>query len=129
MDKKILIVEDDPSLRKALHDKLKSEDFKVLEAEDGQQGLKTAIDKEPDLILLDILMPKMDGFKMTEELRKHESSKGVPYDNQIPIIYLTNLGEEKGLGQSEKHGVYDYLIKANWNLESVVKKIKDKLKI
>ena len=125
---KILIVEDEETLRNVLADKLKSEDFEVLEASNGEEGLTSAQSNEPDLILLDILMPVMDGFTMTEKLRQSEKESGKQPSEYVPIIFLTNLGEEKGLTQSQKHGVYNYLVKSNWKLENVVIRIKEVLK-
>lgn len=123
MSKKILIVDDEKTLRDAVSDKLKSENFEVIEAEDGEIGLDAAIKYKPDLILLDIIMPQMDGFAMTEKLREYENGEGVVPAKQIPIIYLTNLGEEKGLTQSQKKGIFNYLVKSNWKLEDIVKRI------
>lgn len=129
MSKKILVVEDEQALRDALVNKLKLEEFEVFEATNGKEGLDIAIDEKPDLILLDVIMPIMDGFSMTDKLRQYERESKVLVDNQIPIIYLTNLDEEKGRGEGQKHGVYDYLVKTNWKIEDVVKKVKDKLNL
>lgn len=126
--KTILIVEDEKPLREALEAKLRR-DFETIETSDGEEGLKAAIEQEPDLILLDIIMPKMDGFTMAKKLRAYERSKGILANNQIPIIFLTNLAEERGMGEGQKRGIYDYLVKSNWTLDSIVKKIKDKLNI
>lgn len=127
--KKILIVDDEEPLRKILKERLEKENFVIYDAKDGEEGLKTAIEKKPDLILLDVLMPKMNGFEMTKKLREHEQSTGILANNQIPIIFLTNVGEEKGMPKSQQEGIYDYLVKANWDLEGIVKKVKDKLEI
>lgn len=118
---KILIVEDEKPLRDILVDKFKKEDFEVLEAADGEKGLKLALAENPDLILLDIVMPLMDGLRMAKKLREA--------NNQIPIIFLTNLSEEKYRTNGQKEGIYDYLVKSNWTIEAVVQKVKDRLGI
>lgn len=129
MMKSILVIDDEQTLRKALKDKFTSEDFEVFEAEDGFQGLEIAQKERPDLILLDILMPKMDGFEFIEKFKEYEKNNRKPPEKNIPIILLTNLDEDKGLGQGEARGVYDYLVKSNWDLDNIVKKVKDKLDI
>jgi DNA-binding response OmpR family regulator len=119
--KKILIVEDEATLRHALRDELKREKFIVLEAVNGENGLALAKEEHPDLILTDIVMPKMDGLTMLEELRKDKWGK------QAKIIILTVLNEDKKVIDALDKGVYDYLIKADWKMEEVIKKIKAKL--
>ena len=118
---KILIIEDEPSLRGALVDKLSREGFCCLEAKNGLEGLDAALKEHPDLILLDIIMPVMDGMTMLEELRKN------PWGKNVPVILLTNLSEVEKVAQSLHHGVYDYLVKSDWKLEDIAKKIKTKL--
>lgn len=127
--KKILIVEDDDALRKVLTDKLGHENFDVVEAKDGQSGLEAARHEKPDFILLDIMMPVMDGFEMATKWREEEKQNKVPPPDQIPITFLTNLGDEAKLAEAQKKGFYNYLIKSNWKIEDVVKHIKDRLKI
>lgn len=119
--KKVLIVEDETALREALVDKLTREGFDALEAKDGEEGLKIALKEHPGLILLDIIMPKMDGMTMMKKLREDEWGKGVP------IILLTNLSatEEKIIkGIVENEPSY-YLVKSDWKIEDVVKKVKE----
>ncbi|MBM2820887.1 MAG: response regulator with CheY-like protein receiver domain and winged-helix DNA-binding-like protein [Candidatus Berkelbacteria bacterium] len=127
MSKTILIVEDEKSLRNVLRQKLEHENFEVLEATNGQEGLDQAIKNNPDLILLDIVMPVMDGFTMIEQLRNHEHERGILVGNQIPIILLSNLSDQEKFAESQKKGVYDFLVKSDWTLEAVVVKIKNKL--
>lgn len=122
MDKKILIVEDEQTLSKALAFKLTSEGFKVLQARDGEEGLESALRNKPDLILLDIIMPKMDGLTMLNKLREDEWGK------DVPIFMLTNLSNAEDVDKATKKGVYDYLIKSNWKLGEIVAKIKEELK-
>lgn len=127
MTKTILIVEDENPLRKALQDKLTQENFNVLEAKDGQEGLNIALEKKPDLILLDIVMPVMDGLTMSKKLREEERKEGKLSEGQIPIVFLTNLSDEKSLSSGQQEGIYDYLVKSSWTLDGIVKKINDKL--
>jgi CheY-like chemotaxis protein len=122
MAKKILFVEDEPSLQKAISELLNQEGYEVLTASDGEEGLKRAKDKDPDLILLDLILPKKDGFEVLKEIKEDEKMK------DIPVIVLTNL---EGIGDVEKAielGATTYLVKANYKLEDVVTKIKDFLK-
>lgn len=81
----VLIVEDDQILREMYHHKFEVNNFEVSTAEDGQEGLKKALDQKPDLLLLDLVMPKMDGIKVMEQLRND------PWGKAVPIIVLTNL--------------------------------------
>ncbi|MFH1425981.1 MAG: response regulator [Candidatus Kerfeldbacteria bacterium] len=119
--KTILIVEDERSVIRILHDKFTDEGFNVIEASNGEEGLKFALSKSPDLILLDIIMPRLDGISMLRKLR--EDPKGA----DIPVIILTNLSDEtQQLNLDDTH-VLDYLIKTDWSLEDVVSKAKKHL--
>lgn len=120
MNKKILIVEDDHALRAALRDKLARERFVVLEAKDGEEGLKVALDEQPDLILLDIVMPKMDGLTMLGQLRKD------PWGKEAHVIVLTNLSDGESVSKSLENAAFDYLVKSDWKLEDIVQKIRDR---
>lgn len=119
--KKILVIEDEKPLMLALHDKLTHEGFHILEAGDGEEGLRLALENHPDLILLDIVMPTMDGMTMLKKLREDTWGK------TVPIIVLTNLSDETKITESMRNNVYDYLIKANWKLEDLVQKVREKL--
>lgn len=125
--KTILIVEDEESLRNVLKDKLEKENFLVLEAKNGQEGLEMAMEKKPDLILLDIVMPVMDGFTMVKKLREEEKKPGDIINNQIPVLFLSNLNDEQAMSTSQQQGIYDYLVKSNWTLDGITTKIKDRL--
>ncbi|MES2023851.1 MAG: response regulator [Patescibacteria group bacterium] len=122
--KTILIVEDDHILLEALRDNLLHEGFIALEAMDGEQGLAMAIEKKPDLILLDILMPKMDGMEMMHKLRASND-----YGKKVPIILLTNLtpDEEKIMKQITTDEPAYYLVKSQWSLKDILEKIKERL--
>jgi DNA-binding response OmpR family regulator len=121
---KILIVEDEVVINKAYAEELQDEGFLVLTATNGRDGLELALHEKPDLILLDILMPIMDGLTMMDKLR----GSGL-YGKSVPIILLTNLSasEEKIMAAVVKHEPAYYLVKSDWNLSAVVEKIKDRL--
>ena len=115
--KSILIVEDEVELRAILKDKLKKEGFVILEAENGKTGLESAIKNHPDVILLDILMPVMDGFSMLKKLRQDEWGK-----NAL-IIILSNLSEAQEIDEEIKESTLAYLVKSDWEPDDIVKKI------
>lgn len=120
--KRILIVEDGLDLLEVLTKKFSMEKFEILQAPNGKIGLAEALRGHPDLILLDIVMPVMDGMSMLKKLREDSWGKNAP------VILLTNLSDESKVAEAMKHGVYDYLVKADWNIEDVVKKVRAKLK-
>lgn len=115
---KILIVEDDNFLADIYKTKFELEGFKVMVAADGEKGLKTAQSKKPDLILLDILLPKMDGFAVLQKLKEGDDTKN------IPVILLTNLGQKEDVQKGLNLGAVDYLIKAHFNPAETVEKVK-----
>lgn len=122
MSKKILFVEDEPNLQKAVGEVLKQEGYTIFGAFDGAEGLEIAKKEKPDLILLDLILPKKDGFEVLKELKADEKMK------DIPVIILTNL---EGTGDVEKAlnlGATTYLVKANYELEDILAKIKEFLK-
>ena len=120
--KTILIVEDEAILRELLEEKFLGEDFIVHVAVDGEEGLKKARAEHPDIILLDILMPKLDGFAVLNLLKKDTSTK------RIPVILLSNLGQEDDIKEGLRSGAVDFLIKANFDLPAVVKKVQNYLR-
>ena len=121
---KILIVEDEEVICKAYADELRDEGFAILIAKNGQVGLELALREKPDLILLDILMPIMDGLTMMDTLRQKDL-----YGKNVPIILLTNLSasEEKIMQAITKNEPAYYLVKSDWNLSAVMEKIKERL--
>lgn len=119
--KKILIIEDEDVLIDALFDKFTGSGFEVIKAKDGQEGYTSAIKHHPDLILLDIIMPVMDGMSMLEKLRSD------PWGKDVKVILLTNLSDPGKVKQSLSKGVRDYLIKSDWKLDDIVKKVREKL--
>ncbi len=119
--KKILIVEDELALLYALASQFDKKQFKVLQAVDGVEGLSSALEHRPDLILLDLLMPRMDGMSMLKELRKDTWGK------DVKVIILTNLSDAEKIDEALKNGTYDYLVKKDWNITQVIEKVKNSL--
>ncbi|MFA4941531.1 MAG: response regulator [Patescibacteria group bacterium] len=115
---KILLVEDDPFLLSMYNTKFELENFKVVTADDGEKGLKLALKEAPDIILLDIMLPKMDGFEVLRALKADEKVK------RIPVILLTNLSQKEKVKEGLALGANDYLIKAHFMPSEVVEKIK-----
>jgi DNA-binding response OmpR family regulator len=115
---KILLIEDDQFLLSMYATKFELEGFQIVSADDGEKALKAANKEKPDIILLDVLLPKMDGFEVLKELKKNEETKA------IPVILLTNLSQRDDVEQGMKLGAVDYLIKAHFMPTEVVEKIK-----
>jgi len=118
---KILIIEDDSFLLGMYAAKFNVEKFEVIIAEDGEKGLKLAFKELPDVILLDIFLPKKNGFDVLKELKGDESAK------KIPVILLTNLSQKSEIEQGLSLGAADYLIKAHFMPSEVVEKVKKTL--
>jgi len=118
MKGKILIIEDDRFLRELMVRKLKMEDFEVMEAEDGGEGLKKIKEGKPDLVLLDLILPEMDGFEVLEQKRKEEKIK------DIPVIILSNLGQKEEIDRGLQLGAKDYLVKAQFSPSEIIEKVK-----
>lgn len=119
--KKILIVEDDTPLLEILQDRFKNEGFDVLTAKDGAEGLKMALDKQPDVILLDIVMPKVGGLTMLKNLRTYPSGKN------IRVIVTTNLNDSKEIHEALSLGAHDFLVKSDWSLADLVATVSKQL--
>jgi DNA-binding response OmpR family regulator len=121
---KILIVEDEELQRKPLAEELQDQGFNVLTAPNGRDGLELALHEKPDLILLDIVMPVMDGMTMMKKLREESV-----YGKNVPVILLTNLSadqEEINKSITRDEPAY-YLVKSDFTLQDVVKKIRERL--
>jgi len=118
---KILICEDDKSLREMYQLRLSINGYDVVEAKDGEEGLDLAIKEKPDLILLDIMMPKMSGMDVLDIL------KSTPETKDIPVILLTALNEESIRSKGLVYGAEDYLVKASTMPGKVVEKIEEVL--
>ena len=119
--KTILIVEDEKGLREAMVDILHRKNFLLFEARNGKEGVELALQKHPDLILLDLIMPTMDGITALKNIREDVWGK------KVPIIILTNLSETSE--QLISDTVTYYLIKSDWKLHDIVKKIEEILGI
>lgn len=118
---KVLIVEDDAFLAEIYRTKLSHEGFEVTVAKDGEAGLVQARKVMPHIILLDILMPKKDGFEVLKELKADASTK------RIPVIMLTNLGQKEDVDRGLELGADDYLIKAHFLPSETVSKVRQVL--
>jgi CheY-like chemotaxis protein len=120
-NKTILVVEDEPILLRALNIELLNAGFEVLVASDGEAGLKMIKANKPDLVLLDLLMPKMDGYAVLEAVKKDPKTK------KIPIVVLSNFGEAENIQRAKKLGALDYYIKSSTDLSQLTKKIHSKI--
>ncbi|MBU4351021.1 response regulator [Candidatus Parcubacteria bacterium] len=122
MPRKILIVEDDKFLRELIIRKLTNEGYQTIEAADGEEGVRTAKAEKPDLILLDLILPGIDGFEALARIRKDENSAN------IPVVILSNLGQREDIERGIKLGATDYLIKAHFSPGEIIEKISSILK-
>jgi len=120
--KTILFIEDEPTLQKAVGRFLEKEGYNVKTALDGESGLDMVKKIKPNLILLDLILPKKDGFEVLAELKQD------PKTANIPVIVLTNLEGSDDVEKALSLGATTYLVKANYNLDEVVQRIKEILK-
>ncbi|MEI8337593.1 MAG: response regulator [bacterium] len=118
---KILIVEDEGFLVQALKDNLEAEGYKIDVAMNGEEAMEKANSHKPDLILLDLLMPKKDGFYVIEEVKKNTELK------HIPIIVLSNIGGDTEIKKAIEMGADDYFVKSQHPIEEVIEKVKSAL--
>lgn len=119
---KILLVEDDEMLHSMYTQKFSQEGYQIISAYNGAEGLKKAEEEKPDVILLDIIMPKMDGFVALKKIKQNAKLAS------IPVVMLTNLGQDEDIKKGRELGADDYFIKANHTPTEVVAKIKALLK-
>lgn len=117
--KKVLIVEDEPDILDLLADSFEKEGFATLKADTAEKGIKIALQKKADFILLDILLPKMDGLTMLKKLRKNTWGKSVP------VIILSNVTDQQKVSQAMELGVYDYIVKTNLVLSDLINQVKE----
>jgi DNA-binding response OmpR family regulator len=122
MPHKILIVEDDKFVRELISQKLTEEKFEVSSAKDGEDGVVKIESEKPDLILLDLILPGIDGFEVISRVRKN------PNTESIPIVILSNLGEKNDVDRGIKLGANDYMIKAHFTPKEIVEKVRSILK-
>lgn len=119
--RRILLAEDDRFLRKAGEMALKRAGYTVLTAVNGEEALRTAQSELPDLILLDLIMPKLNGFDVLQTLKKEAPTA------HIPVIILSNLGQDRDVQQALEAGAAAYLIKANLSLQALVQRVEEAL--
>ena len=122
-NKKILIIEDDIFISEMYMTKFKSCGWNVYTAENGHTGLKKSLEKIPDVILLDIIMPRMDGFEMLKAIKKDKILKN------IPVIILSNLGQKEEIKKGLDLGADDYIIKAHFTPQEIVEKVEKQLAV
>ena len=121
MSKKILFIEDESALQKTFGEILKQGGYEMISALDGETGLRLAKSEKPDLILLDLILPKMHGFEVLKKLKEDKETK------DIPVIVLTNLEKIEDVDKALELGATTYLVKAKYSLEEIVEKIKNAL--
>jgi CheY-like chemotaxis protein len=116
---KVLLVEDDKFLRRVLEKKLINEGLEVITAVDGEEALAKIVQDRPEVILLDIILPKKSGFVILETINKDPNLK------KIPIVVISNLSQEEDIRKALSLGVSEYLVKAKVSLDDVIKRIKE----
>ncbi len=119
---KVLVVEDDKFLRELILQKLAKEGYETSEAIDGEEGIKKIKEEKPHLILLDLILPGIDGFEVLSRMRDDSAV------SSIPVIILSNLGQKEDVEKGLKLGAADYLIKAHFTPGEIIEKIKNILK-
>ncbi len=120
--RKVLIIEDDSFLQGLEASKLKKENYEVIVASTGEEGIAKITEAGIDLILLDIILPKFDGFEILKKIRETEATKN------IPVIVFSNLSEEKDIKKAEALGATDFMVKSNFTLDELVEHINKILK-
>ena len=118
---KILIVEDEEALSEVLKDRFDNEGFEVLVARDGEAGLKLALSRHPDIVLLDIIMPKLDGLTLLKRLRESDQGKN------IRVVVLTNVNDSKEVHEALSLGARDFLVKSDWMISDLVESVRNQL--
>lgn len=118
MAKKILIVEDDKFLRDLITQKLSAENFEVAIAQDGEEGIRKIEEEKPGLVILDLLLPAIDGFEVLKRMKAN------PKIADTPVIILSNLGQKEDVERGMALGAKDYMIKAHFTPNEVVDKVK-----
>ncbi len=124
MSKNILIIEDDRFLRELIARKLGNEGYNISEAIDGEEGIKKIQEEKPDLVLLDLILPGIDGFEVLSRM-KEITDESV---SKIPVIILSNLGQREDVERGLKLGAVDFLIKAHFTPGEIIEKVKSVFK-
>ena len=117
--KKLLVIEDEVALLYALQSKLSVEGFEVITAENGEKALQLLDDTVPHLIILDIMLPGIDGWEVLSKIRENEALV------EVPVIVLSNVSDNESKGRGAKLGVKDYLVKVEFQLDEIINKIKE----
>ena len=119
--KKILIIDDEAAVRNLLRDALAAEGFSVAEAKNGAEGLTQALRDRPDLMMLDIGMPELDGIAVLKKLRND------PHGKDIPVIILSNFDDTAHVADAIESGSYSYVVKGDWDMPAMIQLVKSKL--
>jgi two-component system, OmpR family, response regulator MprA len=117
----ILLIDDDRALIEALKDKLEGRSYAVTIAYDGREGLALALAGQPDLIVLDVVMPQMNGWEVLDELIKDEWGK------KAHVVMLSNSDDMENISHAVEHNMREYIIKGDWPLDELADKIEEKL--
>lgn len=120
-EKSILVVDDEVDLRSVLEQKFAEEGFTVFTAPNGKEALNVALKEKPDMIVLDIVMPEMNGFEMLSELQKDEWGKSVP------VIFLTNSSSLETISKAVEFSSAEYIVKTDIGLDEIVKRVKERM--
>ncbi|MEI7765699.1 MAG: response regulator [bacterium] len=120
--KKVLIVEDDIHVSKVFQVQVEKAGFVAIVSEDGEEALRVLEAEKPDLVILDLMIPKKDGFEVLEEARK------MPEFQKIPIVVISNLGQDTDKARALGLGATEYLVKVDFSIQEIINKIKDYLK-
>lgn len=121
--KRILVIDDEEQIIKALVRKLEQGGFEVLTAADGKEGLQKALSEKPDLILLDLILPYLDGISLLDRIKNDARGK------KIPVLVLSNLDDANKVKESRRQGISDYLVKTAWTLDEILEKVKNTLSV
>lgn len=119
--RKVLLVEDEHAIRRALLIAFQREGFLVLEAKNGEEGLEMALAEHPDVVILDLVMPKMDGMAMVKKIRKDSWGKAVP------MIIYSNLSRNEKISEAKELGITDFLSKTDFGLRDVLERVQQRL--
>ncbi|MFT7507489.1 MAG: DNA-binding response OmpR family regulator [Acidimicrobiales bacterium] len=117
--KKVLVIEDERSLRNVIRDALENKNYQVLEAEDGKIGLDLALKEKPEVILLDLKMPNLGGQEMLKRLRLD------PWGKKATVIVMTNQDDVNNVGTAHEVGITEYILKSDMDLEELLKKVRN----
>ncbi len=121
---KILLIEDDVFLSSLLKNRFQKENIEIIHAKDGEEAEKILTEIKPDLILLDIMLPKKSGFEVMEEIRSYPQFQ----IQDVPIIIISNLGQPEDISKGERLGASGYFIKAKTSIDDLIEKVKSFLK-